>query len=160
MQLRLTRPILLMGLPQASLDGLIRRGLFFSPDFGIRPKENTKEAVTLKVILEGQLFLLKGHRGHKTRWPTSGADVRALAINSRNGLHHRPAGVFYSDLISQAPQTMVDIRLKHRRHYRLALYAVDFDHQHRLENSLRPCRPSPISPGENTWSLSVMGARE
>ena len=74
-----------------------------------------------------------GRWGHKTRWPTSGADVRALAINSRNGLHHRPAGVFYSDLTSQAPQSVVDIRLKHRRHYRLALYAVDFDRQHRKE---------------------------
>ena len=43
------------------------------------------------------------------------------------------AGVFYSDLTSQAPQAAVDIRLKHPRNYRLALYAVDFDHKNRKE---------------------------
>ncbi len=71
--------------------------------------------------------------GHRTQWPSDGADPRALAENAANGRRHRVAGVFYSDLTSQAPQSAVDIRLKHPRNYRLALYAVDFDHKNRKE---------------------------
>lgn len=71
--------------------------------------------------------------GHKTQWPSDGADPRALAESSKNGQRDRVAGVFYSDLTSQAPQAAVDIRLKHPRNYRVALYAVDFDHKNRKE---------------------------
>lgn len=71
--------------------------------------------------------------GYKTRWPTDGTDIRALAQSPKNGRHGRVAGVFYSALTSQAPQAAVDIRVKRGRCYRLALYAVDFDHQHRKE---------------------------
>ena len=71
--------------------------------------------------------------GHKTQWPSNGSDPRALASSPHNGRDHRIAGVFYSDLTSQAPQAAVDIRIKHQRGYRLALYAVDFDHKHRKE---------------------------
>ena len=71
--------------------------------------------------------------GHKTVWSGSDSDPRALAANVRNGTTHRIAGVFYSDLTSQAPQAAVDIRLKHPQSYRLALYAVDFDHKNRKE---------------------------
>lgn len=70
---------------------------------------------------------------HKTQWPSNGSDPRALAASSNNGRHHRNAGVLYSDFTSQAPQAAVDIRLRHRRNYRLALYAVDFDHKNRKE---------------------------
>lgn len=71
--------------------------------------------------------------GYKTVWPGGASDRRALAINASNGNTHRIAGVFYSGLTSQAPQAAVDIRLKHRRDYRLALYAVDFDRKNRKE---------------------------
>jgi hypothetical protein len=71
--------------------------------------------------------------GHKTQWPTNGSDPRALAASLLNGRRDRVAGVFFSDLTSQPPQAAVDIRLKHRRNYRLALYAVDFDHRNRKE---------------------------
>ena len=74
--------------------------------------------------------------GHKTVWPGGNADPRALrtsAAGGAMGARSRRAGVFYSDLTSQAPQAAVDIRLRHRRSYRLALYAVDFDHQNRKE---------------------------
>ncbi len=70
---------------------------------------------------------------HKTQWPSNGSDLRALAASSSNGRHHRNAGILYSDLTPQAPQAAVDIRLRHRRNYRLALYAVDFDHKNRKE---------------------------
>ncbi|MHB1766422.1 MAG: alpha-L-rhamnosidase C-terminal domain-containing protein [Phycisphaerae bacterium] len=71
--------------------------------------------------------------GHKTQWPSNGSDPRALAPSPQNGRNHRIAGVFYSDLTSQGPQAAVDIRLKHPRNYRLALFAVDFDHKNRKE---------------------------
>ena len=71
--------------------------------------------------------------GYKIRWATSGSDIRALAASAQNGAHHRMAGVFYSNLVNRNPQAAVDIRLKHSRPYRLALYAVDFDHKNRKE---------------------------
>ncbi len=71
--------------------------------------------------------------GHKTQWPTNGSDPRALAASPLNGRRDRVAGVFFSDMTSQPPQAAVDIRLKRRRNYRLALYAVDFDHRNRKE---------------------------
>lgn len=71
--------------------------------------------------------------GHKTQWPSNGSDPRALAKSSKNMRQHRTAGVFYSDLTSGAPQAAVDIRVRRRRSYRLALYAVDFDHKNRKE---------------------------
>ena len=71
--------------------------------------------------------------GYKIRWATSGSDIRALAASAQNGAHHRMAGVFYSNLVNRDPQAAVDIRLKHSRPYRLALYAVDFDHKNRKE---------------------------
>ncbi len=70
---------------------------------------------------------------HKTRWPSNGSDPRALAASPKNGRNHRMAGVVFSDLTSQAPQAAVDIRLRHRRNYLLALYAVDFDRKNRKE---------------------------
>ena len=71
--------------------------------------------------------------GHKTQWPSNGSDPRALAASPQDGRHHRVAGVFFSDTTSQAPHAAVDIRLKHPLNYRLALYAVDFDHKNRKE---------------------------
>ncbi len=71
--------------------------------------------------------------GYKIRWATSGSDIRALAASAQNRAHHRMAGVFYSNLVNRNPQAAVDIRLKHSRPYRLALYAIDFDHKNRKE---------------------------
>ena len=71
--------------------------------------------------------------GNKTQWPSSGSDIRALAEDATNSKHNRIAGVFYSDLTSEAPQAAVDIRLKYPHSYQLALYAVDFDHKNRKQ---------------------------
>ena len=70
--------------------------------------------------------------GYRTQWPSSGSDVRALAATALNA-PQRAAGVFYSALDVQSDQAAVDIRLKHPRNYRLALYAVDFDRKNRKE---------------------------
>ncbi len=88
--------------------------------------------------------------GRYVQWPTSGHDPRALAPDRSNkGL--RVAGAYYSHPLSWkegkenlyatsskpwgwGQATMyVDIRLKHAHHYRLALYAVDFDRKGRQQ---------------------------
>ncbi len=63
--------------------------------------------------------------GRTMQWHSNDHDPRALATGPSNR-RRRPAGVFYGSPI-------INIKLKSRRTYRLALYAVDFDHQGRKQ---------------------------
>jgi alpha-L-rhamnosidase len=91
--------------------------------------------------------------GRYVQWPASGDDPRALAPD-RSNKGQRIASAYYSPPVSQkawkaniyhassAPPSwsymvatmVVDIRLKHPRAYRVALYAVDFDRKGRKES--------------------------
>ncbi|HEV2453477.1 MAG TPA: alpha-L-rhamnosidase C-terminal domain-containing protein, partial [Verrucomicrobiae bacterium] len=65
--------------------------------------------------------------GKFTQWATDISDGRALASNDRNE-GARNAAAFYRDWT-----VLVDIRLKQPHPFRVAAYAVDFDHKDRQE---------------------------
>lgn len=65
--------------------------------------------------------------GSYTQWAHDIRDPRALASNERNE-GARSAGTYYDRYTM-----LVDIRLKQPHPYRLAMYAVDFDHKDRQE---------------------------
>ncbi len=62
------------------------------------------------------------------RWPSNGDDARALAPDRRN------QGPRTASAVHGGITFVVDIRLKHSRPYRLAVYVVDFDRKERWES--------------------------
>ncbi|MGM9681794.1 MAG: alpha-L-rhamnosidase C-terminal domain-containing protein [Eubacteriales bacterium] len=66
-----------------------------------------------------------------TLWASDTEDSRALASNPYN-IGRRQIGAYYTNGVEQLAQSMVvDIRLKEKRPYTVALYFVDWDHQGR-----------------------------